>query len=96
MVTYFSRVLGKLTNERGAVLANIQVVVLQAGQDGWEDLAFDDGLGQVHRVFGNLAEYRGHLALKLGIRVTKQRRQVSHGAGINHRLSMLQSVLTGL
>jgi len=48
------RLLSDFANARGGILAHLNIDVLEAIEDAWEDLCFDHDLCQVNGVLGNL------------------------------------------
>jgi len=89
-------VLSHLADAGGGVLSHVRVGVLEAGEDGREDLGLDHHLGQVHAVLGDLAEARAHLSLELGIGRLDEWGQVCHSVGIDNSLRELWRVLANI
>ena len=88
--------LGDFSNASSGILSYLNVHVLEAVENSWEDFSFDNNFGKIDGVFGDLGEALADVSLELSIWMGDEGSKVWDGTLIDNSLSKFLSVFGDL
>jgi len=68
--------LGDFTNAGSGILADLDVNVLEAVKNSWENLSFNNNFGKINGVLCDLSKALANVSLKLGVGVRDKSSEV--------------------
>jgi len=83
----FRGMFSNLSDASSSILSHLDIHILQAVKDLWEDVSFSYNFCQVDCMLGNMSEARTDLSFELSIWVRDQSRKVGDCPLVNYLLS---------
>jgi hypothetical protein len=89
----FGGLLGDFSNASSSVLSDLDIHILEAVEDSWEDFSLNNDFGKIDGVLGDLSKALADVSLELSVWVRDQSSQVWDSSLVNNSLGQLFSVL---